>query len=112
MNAINRAAVIEAAAKAVRAYHGNILPTGNRSYPTHRDLAAAEITLKVMAAGLLAPLRQLHTGEWHCGNPQHTNPSAACPECDPYCEACGVPMPCPTVRLIDQIEADAKGDER
>ena len=56
--------------------------------------------LPVIAAGLLAPLRELHRSEFQS-------------ECRLYfCVSCGVAEPCPTVRLLDQIEADLKGDER
>lgn len=121
MTAIDRAALIEVAAKAVRAEECERLQSGDLPpllewgdlSPTvrHNRKYSIGTALPVIAAGLLAPLRELHRDEWDCGNPQHTNPDYDCPECEVWCESCGVPFPCPTVRLLDQIEADCKGGE-
>ena len=106
MTAIDRAALIEKAAVAVG---GASARTDGIHADRRRD--AVDTALPVFADGLLAPLRELHRGEWDCGNPQHTNPDYHCPECEVWCESCGTPFPCPTVRLLDQIEADCKGGE-
>ena len=47
----------------------------------------AEANLSVIAKALLAPLRELHVG---------------------YCATCALLHPCPTVRLLDAIEAEVQ----
>ena len=108
--AIDRAALIEAAAKAVRAEECERLQSKNLPplLAWHEMLPAARINRKysietalpVIAAGLLAPLRELHREcDWMSRTPGR-------------CWHDGRGYPCPTVRLLDQIEADAKGGER
>ena len=118
MATIDKAALIEAAAKAVRAEECERLQSKNLPplLAWHEMLPAARINRKysietalpVIAAGLLAPLRELHvpveTREWLPN--AVAIPWNAC--------SCGFRTysACPTVRLLDQIEADAKGGER
>ena len=42
-----------------------------------------------------------------CANPNHTNPSAPCPECEDWCATCDAPYPCPTVEARDEAVQDA-----
>ena len=115
MTAIDRAALIEAAAKAISIYQGSYLYMPDTQQPirtTTEQTRLAEAAAPAIVASVLEPLREAHAGEWDCGNPSHTNPDVGCPDCLLYCASCDVEMPCPTVRLLDQIEADVKGGER
>lgn len=119
MAAIDRAALIEAAVEAARAALDRraraeemwwVEETGE--YLGERDVEpearlAVQVALPVIAAGLLAPLRELHvpvkTGEWL---PKGVViPWDAC--------SCGfhTHSDCQTVRMLNQIEADCKGGE-
>ena len=124
MTAIDRAALIEAAAKvlnpwATRVVQDNADPKSCpfvQSYTLEPE-ELADAALPVIARELLAPLRELHARN---GNPRYG--CCATPKVctDPHQAVCGAPehgtnkphWPCPTVRLLDQIESDAKGDER
>ena len=55
---------------------------------------------------LSAGLRELHSAQWECGNPRHTNPDVGCPECCEVCVACDRDMPCATVRELDRIDKE------
>lgn len=118
MTAIDRAALIEAAAKAIhsrRVYMARGV-TEQPPPPTKREVDDAAAALPVIAAELLAPLRELHA-DHECGNYDQAFWCFA-----PYrdgrcvkvgtCSHCGHKAPCPTVRLLDQIEADVRGGER
>ena len=123
--AIDKAALIEAAAKAVRAEECERLQSENLPplLAWHEMLPAArfnrkhsiETALPVIAAGLLAPLRELHQPNPYA-DAQLRSVSPSLPEL--VCAHCATPsggavaFPCPTARLLDQIESDAKGDER
>ena len=100
MNTIDRAALIEAAAKAIhsrRVYMARGVT--EQPPPTKREVDDAAAALPVIAAELLAPLRELHREcDWISLTPGR-------------CWHDGRGYPCPTVRLLDQIEADAKGGE-
>lgn len=110
MTAIDRAALIEAAAGAVGETISEIDKL-NRNLA--RDAAAA--ALLVIARELLAPLRELHA-DHECGNYDQASWCHA-----PYgdgrcvkvgtCSHCGHKAPCPTVRLLDLIETDTNGGE-
>ena len=119
MATIDKAALIEAAAKAIhsrRVYMARGV-TEQPPPPTQREVDDAAAALPVIARELLAPLRELHARN---GNPRYG--CCATPKVctDPHQAVCGAPehgtnkphWPCPTVRLLDQIESDAKGDER
>ena len=113
MTAIDRAALIEAAAKAVRAEECERLQSKNLPplLAWHEMLPAARINRKysietalpVIAREMLAPLRELHRGK-HLDD--GTDPSG------PWCLVCLELDPCRTMEMLDQIEADVKGDER
>ena len=61
-------------------------------------------------AAVLKPIRELHAaGEPVCVETGHT--PSRCPCSEVFCEGCGESMPCPTVRLLDEIESSAKGGE-
>ena len=99
MATIDKAALIEVLRDELAGW-----PIGSGYYGTQvgtdeaREMAHA--ALPVIAAGLLAPLRELHREcDWMSRTPGR-------------CWHDGRGYPCPTVRLLDQIEADAKGDER
>ena len=46
--------------------------------------------------------RRPHHPSRKCANPNHTNPSALCPECEDWCDTCDAPYPCPVVEARDQ----------
>ncbi len=70
----------------------------------------AKAALPVIVAAVLKPIRELHaSGEPVCVETGHT--PSRCPCSEVFCESCDDPMPCPTVQLLDEIEADCKGGE-
>ena len=70
----------------------------------------ARAALPVIVAAVLKPIRELHAaGEPVCVETGHT--PSRCPCSEVFCEGCGESMPCPTVRLLDEIESSAKGGE-
>lgn len=93
-------------------------PTGRVSYcscgwKASASHAVAEyddhVSRLVLAAAwpiLSAPLRELHTEDWSCGNPRHTNPDVGCPDCGVHCGHCGHDWPCPTVQAIDETDKE------
>ena len=95
MTAIDRAALIEAAAKAafmVGHIGGDTWEkTDRKSREYRRDQAAA--VLPVIVSAVLKPIRELHREQFQ------------------FCRDCDADYPCPTVRLLDQIETDSKGGE-
>lgn len=102
MTAINRAALIEAAAKAIHDVQNvDWRNWGNTNQAPY--LKQAKAALLVIAREMLAPLRELHRGK-HLDD--GTDPSG------PWCLVCLELDPCRTMEMLDQIEADAKGDER
>ena len=115
MTAIDRAALIEAAE---RRLHRIDCGCPEPDAPDHFvDYAVmVEDSLPVVVAAALKPLRELHA-DHECGNYDLAFWCHA-----PYgdgrcvkvgiCSHCGDKAPCPTVRLLDQIEADVKGGER
>ena len=131
MSTIDRAALIEQAAKAIWE-DSHPAPTwgGWESAPSlsqryHLQIAAP--ALPVIAKALLAPVRELHYAAY-----QDANRNPICPDCqgkagthpcgcwakydtEPVCGVCwegwkymAVPYPCPTVRLLDAIEAEVQ----
>lgn len=112
MNTIDRAALIESAAKAIhsrRVYMARGVT--EQPPPTKREVDDAAAALPVIAAELLAPLRELHHAKAYTCTHLRT-PGELGPCCrHEICVACNQMHPCPTVRLLDQIEADAKGGE-
>ena len=113
MTAIDRAALIEAAAEALEGAYArwsDLVEVGEPVIESEHEAMAAAV-VSVVVASVLEPLREAHAGEWDCGNPSHTNPDVGCPDCLLYCASCDVEMPCPTIRMLDQIESDVKGDE-
>lgn len=68
----------------------------------NEDLVHVEpyAALEAAAREALAPIRELHTSRWSCGNPRHTNPEYGCPECATACAECGDYWPCDTARLV------------
>ena len=102
MSTIDRAALIEAMACAE---HESSEPdwTWERLAifePTYADgwRGQAAAALPVAVRAILAPLRELHRPD-------------ACNCCDlAVCASCVTRYPCPTVALLDAIEADLIGD--
>ena len=102
MTTLDRDALIEAM---VRAEHD----AGESDWSWERLLAEepvwaegwrsqATAALPVAVRAILAPLRELHSPD-------------ACNCCDlTICRSCVTQHPCPTVRLLDAIEADLIGD--
>lgn len=106
MTAIDRAALIGAAAKAISIYQGSYLyiPDAQQPIrPTTKQTRLAEAAAPVIVAAVLKPLRELHRGK-HLDD--GTDPSG------PWCLVCLELDPCRTMEMLDQIEADVKGDER
>lgn len=132
MTAFDRQQIIEAAARTIHDdaclyyHHRDEEPPG-----CHIDIARkdAALVLPVIVAAVLKPIRELH---YPADNDAARTPR--CPEClgkagvhpcgcwadedqQPVCGHCywlrsvREPWPCPTVRLLDQIEADSKGGE-
>ena len=66
----------------------------------------AETAARAMWPILSAGLRKLHSAQWECGNPRHTNPDVGCPECCEVCVTCDRTMPCATVRELDRIDKE------
>ena len=96
MTAIDRQQIIEDAARAMHNTAGwwpwERLSTEEPLWAEGwRDNAKA--ALPVIVAAVLKPIRDLHTPDGHG-----------------WCNGCAC-RPCPTARICDQIEADAKGGE-
>lgn len=109
MTAIDRAAVIEAAAKAIhsrRVYMARGV-TEQPPPPTKREVDDAAAALPVIAAELLAPLRELHVSV----KTRERLPNAVAIPWNAC--SCGfrTHSACPTLRLLDQIKADVKGGQ-
>lgn len=69
--------------------------------PLHRELAGSVLPVSVKA--VTDRVRELHTEQfWNVHDEVwRTNPG---------CEECGQAYPCPTVRLLDQIDAELGGE--
>ena len=133
MTAIDRQQIIEDAAKAIFDVRDDEfdLDEWEDIYPTERERyqCDARAILPVIVAAVLKPIRELH---YPADNDAARTPR--CPEClgkagvhpcgcwadedqQPVCGHCywlrsvREPWPCPTVRLLDQIETDSKGGE-
>lgn len=109
MTAFDRQQVIELARDELAGW-----PIGSGYYGTKVDVdearEMAEAALPVIVAAVLKPIRELHAaGEPVCVETGHT--PSLCPCSEVFCEGCGESMPCPTIRLLDEIEAAAKGGE-
>ena len=85
MSTIDRAALIEQAAQEL-AYPSFIAGVPVTIIDNEMRDEVAKV-LPVIAKALLAPLRELHVG---------------------YCATCALLHPCPTVRLLDAIEAEVQ----
>ncbi len=120
MSTIDRAALIEQAIAGSDNY-----PPG--SVPPELKLVQIGVALPVIAKALLAPLREMHYAAY-----QDANRNPICPDCHgkagthpcgcwakydtvPVCGVCwegwkyiAVEWPCPTVRLLDAIEAEVQ----
>lgn len=71
------------------------------------DLHAAIDTARERGEALKRVAALHRTGEWSCANPQHTNPSATCPDCAVYCVVCDtLDYPCQTVDVLQQYGID------
>lgn len=117
MTAIDRVLLIEAAAKAISIYQGSYLympDTQQPIRPTTEQTRLAEAAAPAIVAAALKPLRDLHQPHPYA-DAQLRSVSPSLPEF--VCAHCATPsggavaFPCPTVRLLDQIEADMKGSE-
>lgn len=112
MTAIDRQQIIEDAAKAEWAAVWPSIPY-ETSPGAHADFAkGTAAALPVIVAAALKPIRELHApiaAADYSGGPFRGVTQV--------CTACGTDdgnwqrHPCPTVRLLDQIEAAAKGGE-
>ena len=104
MTAIDRAALIEAAAEALEGAYArwSDLVGADGFVPETEHEAMALAALPVIARELLAPLRELHYDVVAYADFAMTTGRREC--------VCGKSA-CPTVRLLDQIEADSKGGE-
>lgn len=102
MATIDKAALIEAAAEALEGAYArwsDLVEVGEPVIESEHEAMAAAV-VSVVVAAVLKPLLELHRSEFRS-------------ECRLYfCVSCGVAEPCPTVLLLDQIEADVKGGER
>ena len=115
MTAFDRQQIIEAAARTIHDdaclyyHHRDEEPPG-----CHIDIARKEaaIALPVIVAAVLKPIRELHApidAADYSGGPFRGVTQV--------CIACGTDdgnwqrHPCPTVRLLDQIEADCRSGE-
>lgn len=113
----DRAALIEAAAEALEGAYArwsDLVEVGEPVIESEHEAMAAAV-VSVVAAALLKPLRELHA-DHECGNyDQAFWCFAPCRDgrCVKVgtCSHCGDKVPCPTVRLLDQIEADTNGGE-
>ena len=114
MTAIDRAALIEAAAEALEGAYArwsDLVEVGEPVIESEHEAMAAAV-VSVVVAAVLKPLRELHHAKaYTC---IHLLPPGELGPCCRHeiCATCNQMHPCPTVRLLDQIEADAKGDER
>ena len=104
MNTIDRAALIEASAAVLDDSYARWCDRveAEQVVPETEHEAMAEAVLPVIAAGLLAPLRELHYDVVAYADFAMTTGRREC--------VCGK-SDCLTARLLDQIEADAKGGE-
>ena len=96
-NGINRQKIIEAAATAIHdaacTFHSDRgISVGHYSIEMHAAQDAA-LVLPVIVAAALKPIRELHREQFQ------------------FCRECDADYPCLTVRLLDQIETDARGGE-
>ena len=107
MTAIDRAALIRITA---RRLHRIDCGCPEPDAPDHsvNYSAMVEDSLPIIARELLAPMWKLHHEHWH--GPQVCVNYGAC-RIEHMCSACGRKSPCPTVRLLDQIEAEMGGNE-
>lgn len=115
MTVIDRAALIEAAAKAISIYQGSYLympDTHQPIRPTTEQTRLAEAAAPAIVASVLKPLRELHHAKAYTCT--HLRPPGELGPCCRHeiCATCNQMHPCPTVRLLDQIESDVKGDGR
>lgn len=114
MTAIDWAALIEAAATVLDDSYSRWCDRVEDEpfVPETEHEAMAEAALPVIARELLAPLRELHHAKAYTCTHLRT-PGELGPCCrHEICVACNQMHPCPTVRLLDQIESDVKGGER
>ncbi len=114
MTAIDRQQIIEDAAKAIFDVRDDEFDLDEwediDSTEHERYQCAARAALPVIVAAVLKPIRELHvSGELVCVETGHV--PSRCPCSEVFCEGCGESMPCPTVRLLDEIESSAKGGE-
>ena len=94
---IDRQKIIEAAATAIHdaacTFHSDRgISVGHYSIEMHAAQDAA-LVLPVIVAAALKPIRELHREQFQ------------------FCRECDADYPCLTVRLLDQIETDARGGE-
>jgi len=111
VSTIDRAALIEQAAKSGwEALMGQGHEADFHSFNRGWFVAWTEAGLPVIAKALLAPLRELHH-DHVCGDVESEHwchISSLLGRCVKVgtCSHCGIPRPCPTVRLLDAIEAE------
>ncbi|MBK7823583.1 MAG: hypothetical protein IPJ61_21590 [Tessaracoccus sp.] len=103
MSTIDKAALIEQAAEAAWGEFEDDSDPWAKQQPkvTVPTREAAARTLPVIAKALLAPLRELHTPIERFPRGDGNSFPMVCPECKYW-------GPCPTVRLLDAIEAEVQ----
>lgn len=115
---LNRQKIIEAAATAIHdaacTFHSDRgISVGHYSIEMHAAQDAA-LVLPVIVVAALKPIRELHRPHPYA-DAELRSVSPSLPEF--VCTHCATPsgravaFPCPTVRLLDQIETDSKGGE-
>lgn len=83
--------------------------------PSDGHLDAVWLSLAVIVPAVTAEVRALHSStDEPTSDHYHCRPS----ECDqagegslkPVCDECDMPSPCPTVRLLDELDAVVRGE--
>ncbi len=97
VTAIDRQQVIEDTAKAIHdalcIFHRDGRTQIGCYGVEQRSETDAMLAFPVIVAAVLKPIRELHREQFQ------------------FCRDCDADYPCPTVRLLDQIETDSKGGE-
>ena len=104
MTAIDRAALVRVTARRLHRIDCGC-PEPDAPYHNVDYAMMVEDSLPIIAREMIAPLSKLHHEHRH--SPRTCVNYGAC-QLEGRCSACGRKSPCPTARLLDQIEADMK----